>query len=153
MSDTTSGAPVRTRPTTATAFFLAAGLLGILLTVAGELTNPYDLDNAIEVSQQAVLALLVTGALLVLGLVRPSAGHVVLVVLAVLTPLTAVAFWLAIGWIAGCAGTLLAWSYGALGRGRPAGALRTERICGLVCSLTAAAWFLLYASSLISEAL
>ena len=154
MSLTVDGAmtPARSR-INAALLFVAAGAAGIALTVAGELSTPFDLANAIAVTQQGLIALGVVALLLSAGLMALPARRPVLVLLAVLTPLTSVAYFLPVGWIAGCAGVALAWTAGALGAGRPTGGLRLERICGLVCGFTAAAWFLVYASSLLADLL
>jgi hypothetical protein len=144
----------RTKPGVAvTGYFLIAGLLGIALTILGELTAPLDVDNAIAVGQTGLLFLAGATAIVVAGVRWPATVRWLLPVLAVLTPLTAVAYFLPLGWMLGCAGVALAWGVGALARGSRRGSAHTRltRACALICAFVAAAWFLVYLSAVVAS--
>jgi hypothetical protein len=150
---TTPLSPPIVKPSTGTvlARFLLAGMIGIALTVAGELSAPWDLDNAKAVGQTGLVLLVVCVAVVWIGLRWRAAVRWLLLALAVLTPLTAVAYFLPLGWMLGCAGVALAWSLGALARGHRPPDTRVPRACGLICGFVAAAWFAVYLSALITN--
>ncbi|MEV6490938.1 hypothetical protein AB0M20_20320 [Actinoplanes sp. NPDC051633] len=148
----------RTKPGVAvTGYFLIAGLLGIALTIFGELTAPLDVDNAIAVGQTGLLFLAGATAIVVAGVRWPRTVRWLLPLLAVLTPLTAVAYFLPLGWMLGCAGVALAWGVGILARGSARGShggsphTRLTRACALICAFVAAAWFLVYLSAVVTS--
>lgn len=133
--------------------FLLASLIGIALTIAGELSAPWDLDNAIAVGQTGLIILAVTMVLTGVGVRWPVTVRWLLLALAVLTPLTAVAYFLPLAWMLGCAGVALAWGAGAFTRDTATPHTRLHRACGLVCGFVAAAWFIAYLSAVVTDLL
>ena len=130
----------------------AAGLAGVALTAVGELSSPWDLGNAIAVAQMGVVILAVAAVPVLVALRRPALRRPILVALAVLAPVSLVAFWLAAGWILGIGGVTVARAHGVMGGDdRPADVLRLDRACVLLCTFAAATWALVYLTVLIGD--
>jgi hypothetical protein len=121
--------------------FAATAPLGVLLTIAGELVGPMDVKNAVGIGQYGLIFLTAGAALVVSGLRWPSSRRVLAPALAALTMVTAVAYFMPLAWVLGCAGASL--SVGAT--------TRLLRVSGIVCAFVALAWFVAYLVALLAD--